>query len=66
MKLGDYLKLQPPLKAQVFKSGIFNRDADSEVILQYIALPDFYALCSKGFGEVTVVLSKTIFWCDPD
>jgi len=39
LRLGDYLMLQPAIKARVFKSGILHDDPDSEVVLQYIALP---------------------------
>ena len=39
VRLGDHLKLQPPIKPQVFKSGLFHDDPESEVILQYIAIP---------------------------
>jgi hypothetical protein len=38
-KLGDHLMLQPPIKPQVFKSGLFHEDAESEVVLQYVAIP---------------------------
>ena len=39
VRLGDYLMLQPPIKPQVFKSGLFSDDAESEVVLQYVAIP---------------------------
>ena len=39
VRLGDYLLLQPAIKARVFKSGLFHDDAESEVILQYVAIP---------------------------
>ena len=39
VRLGDYLRLQPPIRPQVFKSGLFHEDPESEVILQYVAIP---------------------------
>ncbi len=39
IRVGDYQKLQPAIKPQVFKSKIFWEDPESEVILQYFALP---------------------------
>ena len=39
LRLGDYLKLQPPIKPEVFKSALFWDDPESEVILQYVRLP---------------------------
>jgi dienelactone hydrolase len=39
VRLGDHLMLQPPIKPQVFKSGLFSDDAESEVVLQYVAIP---------------------------
>jgi dienelactone hydrolase len=37
--LGDFQKLQPAIKPEVFKSRLFWEDAESEVILQYVSLP---------------------------
>ena len=39
VKLGDYQKLQPPIKPEVFKSRLFWDDPESEVILQYVSIP---------------------------
>ncbi|MEA3460856.1 MAG: hypothetical protein U9R49_03180, partial [Bacteroidota bacterium] len=39
VRLGDYQKLQPAIKPEVFKSRLFWEDPESEVILQYICLP---------------------------
>lgn len=39
VRLGDYLKLQPPIKPAVFKSALFWNDPESEVILQYVRIP---------------------------
>jgi len=39
VKMGDYQKLQPPLKPEVFKSRLFWDDPESEVIQQYISIP---------------------------
>ncbi len=39
VKLGDYQKLQPPLKPEVFKSRLFWDDPESEVIQQYVSVP---------------------------
>ncbi len=39
VKLGDYQKLQPPIKPEVFKSRLFWDDPESEVIIQYVAIP---------------------------
>jgi len=39
VRLGDYLMLQLPIKPQVYKSGLFSDDAESEVVLQYVAIP---------------------------
>ncbi|MDF1573588.1 MAG: hypothetical protein P1P86_00145 [Bacteroidales bacterium] len=39
VRLGDYHKLQPALKPEVFKSRLFWKDPESEVILQYISIP---------------------------
>ena len=38
-RLGDFQKLQPAIKPQVFKSRLFWEDPESEVILQYVSLP---------------------------
>lgn len=38
-RLGTWMKLQPPIKPQVFKSGLFWDDPESEVILQYVRIP---------------------------
>jgi hypothetical protein len=37
--MADYQRLQPPIKPEVFKSRLFWKDPESEVILQYVALP---------------------------
>jgi dienelactone hydrolase len=39
VKLGQYQKLQPPIKPEVFKSRLFWDDPESEVILQYVSIP---------------------------
>ncbi len=39
LKLGDFQKLQPAIKPEVFKSRLFWEDAESEVILQYVSIP---------------------------
>jgi len=39
VRLGDYLKLQPAIKPEVFKSRLFWNDPESEVILQYVSIP---------------------------
>ena len=39
VKVGNYQKLQPPLKPEVFKSRLFWKDPESEVVQQYVALP---------------------------
>jgi Cutinase len=39
VKLGDYHVLQPALKPMVFKSRLFWEDPESEVVLQYVAIP---------------------------
>ncbi len=38
-RLSDFQMLQPAIKPQVFKSRLFWEDPESEVILQYVALP---------------------------
>jgi len=39
VRLGDYLKLQPAIKPEIFKSRLFWTDDESEVILQYVSIP---------------------------
>ena len=39
MRLGDHMKLQPPIKPTVYKSKLFWEDPESEVILQYVRIP---------------------------
>ncbi len=39
VKLGDFQKLQVPIKPKVYKSRLFWDDPESEVVLQYIAIP---------------------------
>jgi hypothetical protein len=38
-RLGDFQKLQPAIKPEVFKSRLFWEDPESEVIPQYVSLP---------------------------
>ncbi|MCK4880713.1 MAG: hypothetical protein KAS82_08640, partial [Bacteroidales bacterium] len=39
VRLGDYQKLQPAIKPEVFKSRLFWDDPESEVIMQYVSIP---------------------------
>jgi dienelactone hydrolase len=39
VRLGDFQKLQPAIKPEVFKSRLFWDDAESEVVVQYVCVP---------------------------
>jgi hypothetical protein len=39
VNLADYQRLQPPIKPEVYKTRLFWEDPESEVILQYVAIP---------------------------
>lgn len=39
VKVGDFQKLQVPIKPKVYKSRLFWKDPESEVVLQYITIP---------------------------
>jgi hypothetical protein len=59
VRLGDHLMLQPPIKPQVFKSGLFFDDAESEVVLQYVAIP-VGAFLSDQEEQITVEEIRSI------
>jgi len=39
VRLGDHQLLQPALKPEVYKSRLFWKDPESEVVVQYVAIP---------------------------
>ncbi len=52
MRLGDHMKLQPPIKPTVYKSKLFWEDPDSEVILQYVRIPlEAFRFASQANGQ---------------
>lgn len=51
-RLGDYNKLQPPIKPEVFKSKLFFDEPESEVMLQYVSIP-LDTLKAEAISSVT-------------
>lgn len=39
VRIGDFQKLQPPIKPEIYKSRLFWDDPESEVTVQYVSIP---------------------------
>ena len=65
-RLGDFHKLQPAIKPEVFKSRLFWEDAESEVVLQYVVLPLDKILNPEGKGISAGAIAAISFVFDAE